>query len=92
MPPAGKKMVLFIDDLNMPKKGLYGAQPPIELLRQMIDNGGWYDNVEKSRPFRTLNDIIFMGAMGPPSGGRNQITPRFQRHLHFLSFTELDDK
>jgi len=31
--PKTGKYILFVDDLNMPTKEAWGAQPPIEILR-----------------------------------------------------------
>ena len=90
-PQTGKKCIVFVDDLNMPQKEQYGAQPPIELLRQFIDHGGWYDRKEKEHPFRNIIETTLVTAMGEPGGGRTFITPRLLRHFNVIGFANFDD-
>ena len=90
-PDGNKTMVIFVDDLNMPKKEKYDAQPPIELLRQWLEYGGWYNQSDKEKPFMDILNLIFVGAMGPPGGGRSYLSNRFMRHFNLITYTELVD-
>ncbi|KAJ8402442.1 hypothetical protein AAFF_G00369310 [Aldrovandia affinis] len=80
--PAGKKVVIFVDDLNMPKLDSYGSQPPIELLRQFQDFRGFYDRDKFY--WKDIQDMTIAAACAPPGGGRNPVTPRFLRHFSML--------
>lgn len=81
-PPLGKRIITFVDDVNMPKLDTYGSQPPIELLRQFLDFKGVFDR-EKSF-WKEIVNVTLGAACAPPGGGRNPLTPRFVRHFALL--------
>eukprot|EP00945_MAST-04E_sp_MAST-4E-sp1_P004103 g4103.t1 len=84
-PSPGFKATVFVDDLNMPKKEEYGAQPPIEILRAWMDHQGWYDRLDPTWAFKRIIDIQFICAMGPPGGGKTRITQRYVRHFNMIN-------
>lgn len=40
-PPGTKKLIYFIDDMNMPEVDKYGTVAPHTLIRQHMDHGHW---------------------------------------------------
>eukprot|EP01135_Chromosphaera_perkinsii_P002697 Nk52_evm65s226 gene=Nk52_evmTU65s226 len=75
-PPAGKSLVIFIDDMNMPTVDTYGTQQPIALLKLLIEKGGMYDR-GKELNWKYIRNIQFVAAMGLAGGGRHEVDPRF---------------
>ena len=41
-PPGTKKLIYFIDDMNMPEVDAYGTVQPHTLIRQHLDYQHWY--------------------------------------------------
>ncbi|XP_015260407.1 PREDICTED: dynein heavy chain 10, axonemal [Cyprinodon variegatus] len=75
-PTMGKRLLIFIDDMNIPKVDTYGTQQPIAFLKLLLDRGGLYDR-GKELNYKFLKDLIFIAAMGKAGGGRNEVDPRF---------------
>jgi len=89
-PRPNQLAVVFVDDLNMPQVEQYGAQPPIELIRTLLDHSYWTDLIETTR--MDIEDTMVLAAMGPPGGGRNPITPRMARHCNVIGMTDFSDE
>lgn len=85
VPIGGKTMICFMDDFNMPAKEVYGSQPPLELIRQWIDYGFWYDRQKQWRTY--VKQMILMAAMGPAGGGRQIISPRTLSRFNVINMT-----
>ncbi len=59
----GKRLIIFIDDMNMPQVDTYGTQQPVALLKLLLEKGGMYDR-GKDLNWKLFKDIFFIAAMG----------------------------
>ncbi|KAL9650835.1 hypothetical protein ABK040_001885 [Willaertia magna] len=83
-PPGRKKLIYFIDDLNMPNPDKYGTQSAVEFLRQHMDYGFWYDRAKMS--VKEVSNVQYIAAMNPKAGSFT-VTNRLQRHFGIFACT-----
>jgi len=77
-PPGNKRLVYFVDDMNMPEVDNYGTVQPHTLLRQYMDYHHWYDRAKLT--IKDISNVQFVSCMNPTAGSFT-INPRLQRHF-----------
>jgi dynein heavy chain 1 len=77
--PCQGWLVLFCDEINLPKEDKYHTQRVIQFLRQMIERGGFWRN---DGVFVIVENVQIIGACNPPTDpGRHELSLRFLRHI-----------
>ncbi|RHY56775.1 hypothetical protein DYB38_003577, partial [Aphanomyces astaci] len=87
--PLNHKVVVFADDINLPAADVYGTQPCIELLRQLLDHKGVYDREKYF--WKDVSDTVITAAAGHPGGGRQALSQRFMKHFTVFSLPAGND-
>ncbi|CAF2140297.1 unnamed protein product [Rotaria magnacalcarata] len=77
-PPGSKKIIYFIDDMNMPEVDQYYTCQPHTLLRQHLDYKHWYDRQKLT--LKEIHNCQYVSAMNPTAGSFT-IDTRLQRHF-----------
>ena len=81
-PMGQRKAVIFVDDLNMPQKEQCGAQPALELLRELVAFKGFYGKT-KLRWTKVVDTTMLCAATAQKDGIHQRFTHLF--NVYWLS-------
>ncbi len=65
-PPGNRRLIYFVDDMNMPEVDKYYTVQPHTLIRQHIDHGHWYDRTKLS--LKDIHNTQYVACMNPTAG------------------------
>uniref|UniRef100_A0A6Q2WZ44 Dynein axonemal heavy chain 17 n=1 Tax=Esox lucius TaxID=8010 RepID=A0A6Q2WZ44_ESOLU len=83
-PPGSRRLVYFIDDMNMPEVDAYGTVQPHTLIRQHLDYNHWYDRSKLL--LKEVHSVQYVSCMNPTAGSFT-INPRLQRHFSVFALS-----
>lgn len=82
-------MVSFLDDIHMPVIETCGAQPPLELIRQWVSYGFWYDK-NKYCP-KNVKNMLLICAMTVFDNVKHSISNRIMSCFNVIDITTPDE-
>ena len=82
--PGGRKLVFLADDVSLAPVQTYGDQPPLEVLRQLIEHS-FLLSLEMPGDQMVFNELRVLATMLPPGGGKNDVPERLKRHFMVAS-------
>ncbi|XP_052821623.1 dynein axonemal heavy chain 5 isoform X2 [Octopus bimaculoides] len=85
-----KKLAVFIEDINIPKKDQFGIQRCNEFLRQLLDGKVICDS---SSPFemKFIEDLCLIAEMTHPEPRLEQLNQRLLRHFAIFNLPEPEE-
>lgn len=88
-PVGNKRLIYFVDDMNMPEVDQYFTVQPHTLMRQHLDHSHWYDRVKLT--LKDIHNTQYVACMNPTAGSFT-IDSRLQRHfcVFAISFPSQD--
>jgi dynein heavy chain len=86
-----------MDDMSMPEINTWGDQPTLEMVRLIVEYGGFcFLDKDKRGDFKVCEDLQYFAAMQHPGGGKNDIPNRLKRNFFIFnlvlpSITSIND-
>ena len=77
--PEGKANMLIVDDLNMPAPEPSGANPPLAVLRELAERGGFHEPADLA--WKEVRGTLLTAIAANPGGGRCAPPARLLRHF-----------
>eukprot|EP00002_Diphylleia_rotans_P021973 TRINITY_DN428_c1_g1_i1.p1 TRINITY_DN428_c1_g1~~TRINITY_DN428_c1_g1_i1.p1 ORF type:complete len:4548 (+),score=958.95 TRINITY_DN428_c1_g1_i1:229-13872(+) len=79
-PAGGKTMTLLVDDLHTAACNAWGDRPAHELLRQLIEDSGFF-SADKLGEFAQILDVDLVACLGVCMDGSMPVSARLCRHF-----------